>query len=113
MPPTQETEVDQLRDIMESLPDSAEHPGENRREYTLTKGDVLLIYRIAKVANTPHVCPFEKDDVETLQSAAQNISRTQKIASIVIVTALVGGMVSGIWFALKLLVLDFFKRPLV
>jgi tetrahydromethanopterin S-methyltransferase subunit F len=111
MPPTQETEVDQLRDIMESLPDSSAYEGE-RREYTLTKGDVLLIYRIAKVANTPHVCPFERDDVETLQSAAQNISRTQKIASVVIVTALVGGMISGIWFALKLLILDFVKRPI-
>jgi hypothetical protein len=98
---------------MESLPDSAEHPGENRREYTLTKGDVLLIYRIAKVANTPHVCPFEKGDVETLQSAAQNISRTQKIASYVIVVALLGGMLSGIWYALKLLVIDFVKRPMV
>ncbi len=110
MPPdNQETEVDRLQDIMEALPDSAEHFGQERREYSLTKGDVLLIYRIAKVANMPHVCPFEGDERDTLQSVAKNINKTQKIASIVIITSLVGGMISGTVLMIKSYIVAWMK----
>ena len=102
---SQETEVDRLRDIMGSMPENANF------ESSLTRGDVMLIYRIARVANTPHVCPFEKDDIETLQSTAKNLNNTHKIASYVIIVALVGGAIGGIWKALVLLATDFIKQP--
>lgn len=105
----QETEVDRLQDIMEALPDSTEHVGTERREYSLTKGDVLLIYRIARVANMPHTCPFEGEEQDTLKSAAKNINRTQKIASVVIITSLVSGMLIGIWAVVKIAITDFIK----
>ena len=109
MSDNQETEVDKLQDIMQSLPDSTEHIGVERREYSLTKGDVLLIYRIAKVANTPHVCPFEGEEQETLKSSARNMLKTQRIASMVIITALVTGMVSGIFMMVKNFVINWLK----
>lgn len=101
MSDSKETEVDKLQDIMDSLPDSAEHVGMERREYSLTKGDVLLIYRIAKVANAPHKCPFGGEEQDTLQSVAKNINRTQKIASAIVITGTVTAILSGLWFALK------------
>lgn len=104
-----DNEVDKLQDIMESLPDSAEHSGQERREYSLTKGDVLLIYRIAKIASTPHVCPFEGDEQATLQTVAVNINRTQKIASVVVVTSLVTGMLSGTFFIIKSYIVGWIK----
>jgi hypothetical protein len=111
MTQTQETEVDRLQDIMESLPDSlADHAGPERREYSLTKGDVLLIYRIAKVANLPHNCPFKGEEQETLQSVAKNINRTQKIASWVIITSLVTGMLTGIGYAIRAAVTQFLSH---
>lgn len=109
MPDNQETEVDKLQDIMESLPDSSEHPGQERREYSLTKGDVLLIYRIARVANMPHVCPFADEEKDTLRSAAKNINKTQKIASVVIITSLVTGMITGIVMMVKSAILSWIK----
>jgi hypothetical protein len=107
MPDNQETEVDKLQDIMESLPDSVAHDGPNRREYSLTKGDVLLIYRIAKVANQPHACPFPKDEVDTLTSVAKNVNRTQKLASGIIIMGLVSGVLTGMWFAIKHIITEF------
>jgi len=101
MSDNQETEVDKLQDIMQSLPDSTEHIGVERREYSLTKGDVLLIYRIAKVANTPHVCPFEGEEQETLKSSARNMIKTQRIASMVII--------SGIFMMVKSFVINWLK----
>jgi hypothetical protein len=110
MPDNQETEIDKLKDIMESLPDSTEFPEHmKRREYSLTKGDVLLIYRIAKVANAPHVCPFKDEEQDTLANVAKNINRTQKIASVVIITGLVTGMLSGTLFAVKAAILGWLK----
>lgn len=105
----QETEVDKLQDIMESLPDSTEHIGIERREYSLTKGDVLLIYRIAKVANSPHVCPFEGEERETLKTAASGMIKTQRIASVVVITALVTGMVSGVFIMVKSFLISWIK----
>ena len=96
----QETEVDRLKDIMESLPDANDYaPGQQRREYTLTKGDVLLIYRIARVAMVPHICPFATEEAGTLQAVAKSINKTQKIAGLLIVTAIVTGTLTGIWKA--------------
>lgn len=109
MSDNQETEIDRLQDIMESLPDSTEHPGAERREYSMTKGDVLLIYRIAKLANAPHVCPFESEESETLQSVAKNINKTQKIASVLIITGVVTGMLSGIWYTVVHMMKEFVK----
>lgn len=94
----QEDEVGKLQEIMSSLPDSADFPGHERREYSLTKADVLLIYKIAKVANASHICPFDGDERETLRSWARNVSASQKIASGAIIIALVTGMLSGTWF---------------
>lgn len=110
MSDSQETEVDRLQDIMESLPDSAAHTGSERREYSLTKGDVLLIYRIAKVANAPHVCPFEGDEQDTLQAVAKNINKTQKIASVLIITGVVTGMLSGIWYVIVHILKEFVQK---
>jgi len=109
MTDSQENEVDKLRDIMESLPDAADHAGNERREYSLTKGDVLLIYRIAKVANIPHTCPFVDEERETLSNVAKNINRTQKIASGLVITGIVAGILSGIVYMVKTAIISWIK----
>jgi hypothetical protein len=105
----EQSDVDKLEVIMQILPDAADYPKSERREYSLTKGDVLIIFRIAKIAQTPHVCPFEGDEQDTLVSVAKNINRTQKIASVVIITGLVTGMLSGTWFAVKAALIGWIK----
>ena len=103
------TEMEQLQDIMEDLPEAADYAGPERREYSLTKGDVMMIYKIARIAYTSHVCPFKGDEADTLATVAKNINRTQKIASTVIVTSIVGGMLTGIWYILSHIVKEFVK----
>lgn len=88
--------MDMLQEIIDSLP-SAENPPKERRSNALTKGDVMIIYKIASIANEPHVCPFEGDDATVLHNVARNITRTQKIASGVIITGIVGGILTGVW----------------
>lgn len=101
------TDVDKLQAVMKEL--NAEdnvHIGGERRKYSLTEGDVMLIYQIAKIAGG-HTCPFEDDESETLQTVAKNINRTQKIASGIIIVSLVTAGLSGIWFALKHIIVEF------
>jgi len=93
----EETDIEKLEKVIDELPDKNDFTGTERREYSLTKGDVLLIYKIAKIASLPHVCPFEDEEKDTLNSVAKNINRTQKIASGVIITGLVTGVLWGIW----------------
>ena len=99
-------DIDRLNHIMRELPDHTEYSGTERREYSLTKGDVMLIYRIAKVASG-HECPFKNDESMTLQQVARNINITQKIATLFMVTGLVTTILGGIWFALKHLATEF------
>jgi predicted secreted protein len=101
--------VDKLQDIMDDLPDSADDTGAERREYSLTRGDVMLIYKIARIANQPYVCPFDKEESSTLQSVAKNINKTQKITSILIITGVVTGTLSGIWYAIVHILTDFVR----
>ena len=57
------SEVIRLQEIIDQLPEhNGLDPHQRRREYSLTKGDVILIYKIAKVASVPHLCPFEGDE---------------------------------------------------
>lgn len=101
--------MEQLQEIIDTLP-SAENPPKERRSNALTKGDVMIIYRIAAIANEPHVCPFAGDDAVTLHNVAKNVTRTQTIASGVIITALVAGTLTGIWkvvaYAVKQFILN-------
>lgn len=96
------SDVEQLEVIMQTLDNSTElHHGGERREYSLTKGDVMMIYRIAKIAGTEHICPFQGEERTTLQGVAKNINRTQKIAAGIIIVGTTTAILSGIWFALK------------
>jgi hypothetical protein len=92
--------INELHEIMAELPDSSGHEHE-RREHSLTKADVLLIYRIAKLASVTHECPFQGEETGTLHSVARNINATQKIATIIVVTGFVTTILSGLWFAIK------------
>ena len=98
---TKKTDIELLQEIMASLPDTAAYVGSERREYSLTKGDVLLIFKIAKVASSKHVCPFVEEETEALQSIARNVNKTQKVASSLIIMGTVGAILSGLWFAIK------------
>lgn len=103
------SEVIKLQEIIDALPT---HNGEGpeRRQYSLTKGDVILIYKIARVAAVPHVCPFEGEDAAVLQGVAKSVTRTQKIAGVAIITALIGGILSGAWYAAMALVREFVQN---
>ena len=104
-----DADVEKLREIIDDLPDSSDHAGMERREYSLTKGDVLLIYKIAKIAGS-HDCPFAEDESSTLQSVAKNINRTQNLASGAIIVGLVGATMSGLFFLVKYIVVEFIKH---
>ena len=104
------SDIELLNDIMAGLPDPSEHTDERRR-YSLTKDDVIIIFRIAKIASG-HVCPFdglEDGESEIIQTMARSVNRTQKIASIVLITALVTSTVSGIAYAIKVVFTDIIK----
>lgn len=102
MPDTQvDKEIDQLQEIMDELFEEAPDVTTERRKYSLTRGDVILIYRIAKIARANHICPFEEEEAKTLQTVANSITKTQKIASAIIITAAVTTVLSGVWFAIK------------
>ena len=98
--PNTADEMKELQAIMDTLPDSSGHEQE-RREHTLTKADVLLVYRVARLANVPHSCPFQGEETSTLHSVAKNINTTQKIATVIMVTGIVSTILGGVWFALK------------
>jgi predicted secreted protein len=102
--PSEETvssDIEKLQEIMATLPDTSNHPGMERREYSLTKGDVLLIFKIAKVASSSHVCPFEEEESDVLLSIAKNANKTQRLASSIIIMGTVSAVLSGLWFAIK------------
>lgn len=99
---TEKSDIELLNDIMAELPDSSIHT-EERRKYSLTKDDVLIIFRIAKIASG-HQCPFEgieKSEADTIMSVGTSITRTQKIATGILITGIVGAVISGIWYAIK------------
>lgn len=93
------TNIEKLQKVMEELPDSTDISGPERREYSLTKGDVLLIYKIATIANAPCQCPFDKEEQSLLQGMAKNMNKTQKIASSVLIYGVATAVLSAIWFA--------------
>lgn len=112
MPDDEEvTDVEKLQDIMDDLRVEIEYHGssQERRKYSLTEGDILLIYKIAKIANNKHVCPFEEAEQDTLKGVASNISRTQKVASVLIITGLVTAIGSGVWVAIRHFILEWVK----
>lgn len=103
MPP--ETEMDQLQEIMDELPESGDYSPE-RRKYSLTQGDVMLIYKIARIAYSSHVCPFRANgEAETLHDIAVSVSKSKSIGATAAITAIVTAFISGagyvIWHALK------------
>jgi len=107
--PNHDTDVEKLREIIDDLPDSSDHAGMERREYSLTKGDVLLIYKIAKIAGG-HDCPFQEEESRTLQSVAKNINRTHTLAYTAIVLGLVGATLSGLLLLAKYIIVEFVKH---
>lgn len=109
MPIEEVTDIEKLQLVIDDLPDKNDFTGNERREYSLTKSDVLLIYRIAKIANSPHPCPFESEESQTLQTVAKNINRTQKIASGIIIVGTTTAILSGVWFALKHVFIEWVK----
>lgn len=96
----------ELQKIMDALADEFHSHNGERREHSLTKADVMLIYRIAKMAYVPHTCPFKGEETGTLHSIAKNINATQKIATFIMVTGLVSAILSGVWFAIKHIVTE-------
>lgn len=94
-----------LQEIIDSLPSVCEK--DERRKNALTKGDVTIIYQIARIAMEPHECPFDDDDIAVLHGVARNITKTQKISFVVLVTALVSGAISGIGYMALNLLRDF------
>ena len=68
------------------------------------------IERIKAAVNSPCSCPFNPDEMSTLKNIAQNVQHTEKIAFYVIVTGLVGGVLTGLWAALKYYFLNVFIR---
>jgi len=104
-----QTDIEKLKDVIDELPDKNDFTGSERREYSLTKGDVLLIYKIAMIANKPHICPFVDEELDTLKSVAKNISKSQKIATSIIITGCTVAIFSGIWVAVKHAFLEWVK----
>lgn len=111
--PEELTEVEKLQDVIDTLPDRNDHTGNERREYSLTKGDVLLIYKIATIANKPHVCPFEQEETQTLNMVAKNINRTQKIAAGIVITGVTMSVLAGVWMAIKHFFLEWVKQGVI
>jgi predicted secreted protein len=92
-------ELEKLQEIINHLPE----------ESSLTPEDLLMIYRIAKLAQVAHNCPFDQDKREMLSTIAGTTLKTQKIASVVIITGLVTGMMSGIWYMVTHTFMDLVK----
>lgn len=88
--------LDLIQEIVNSLPSGDDDQGGPYR--SLTKGDVMVIYRIARIAVDPHACPFAGPEVAVLRDVAGNITKTRKVSFVVLVTGLVGGLLSGLWF---------------
>jgi len=103
------TDIAVLEEIMAMLPDPEDHTNCERRRFSLTQEDVLVIYRIAKAAGNHH-CPFEKDESDALKSVAQNMNRTQKIATIVFITGSVTAILSGMWYMIVHVAVDWVQR---
>lgn len=97
-------EMKQLQEIMDELPNTGEFSPE-RRKYSLTQGDVMMIYKIARVAYSSHTCPFKNGEAETLHDIAVSVSKSRSIAATSFITAIVTAIVSGagylIWHVIK------------
>lgn len=104
-----ETDLERLQEIMDELPDQGDFNPE-RRKYSLTKADVLMIYKIARIALPEHICPFKDGEAKTLKGMAGSVSRTQKLASVLVATAIIGAIISGIGAGLMHLVRDFIQN---
>jgi hypothetical protein len=97
--------LERIQEIVSTLPSGDDDQGGTYR--SLTKGDVMVIYRIARIAMDPHSCPFSGDDVLVLQDVAGNITKTRKITFFVLVSGLVGGLLSGLWFTISHVLKEF------
>jgi hypothetical protein len=65
-----------------------------RRQNNLTDDDIARI--VEAVKSSYHHCSFSSKELETLRGLAQGVSKTQKIASYMIITAIVGATFGGI-----------------
>lgn len=105
----EESVIERLDDIMDDLPDSCDYAGAERRKYSLTKGDVMLIYRIARIASISHDCPFKDDEPQVLRDVAVSITKTRKIAFTILITGIVTATLAGVWSSLKHVFLEWVK----
>ena len=85
--------LEKLQEIIDTLEDSQ---GE-KKSNSLTKNDVMVIYRISRIAADPHVCPFSPQKAAILNNVADNVSKTQKIAAGVLIAGVVSGILGGSW----------------
>ena len=81
---------------------------EERRKHNLTDDDIARI--IEAIKNSYHHCSFSPKELDTLKSLAQGVSKTQKIASYMIITAIVGATLTGIWKAIYFYIVEIFVK---
>ena len=67
------------------------------RKSVLTEEDLNKIAEAVRCGN----CQFNRDEADTLKKFASSVNKTQRIASWVIITGIVGSVLSGTYHAIK------------
>lgn len=75
---------------------------QERRKMTLTEADLEAL----RDSLSCHTCKFSTDQAQVLQSIADNVSTTQKVATKFIIYGMVAAVFGGIWFAIKHLAVE-------
>ena len=75
---------------------------EERRERTLTDADLEELSARLQCAK----CSFNHEEADTLRNLAKNINTATKLSTKIIITGIVMGVLSGIWFAVKHVLID-------
>lgn len=73
-----------------------------RRQQVLTEADLEAIRESIRCEK----CVFSHDVADTLNGLARNINTATKLSTRIIITGIVAGVLSGIWFAVKHVLLD-------
>jgi len=73
-------------------------PHGERRKDILTDDDINRIVEAVRLS--AHHCSFSSKELETLRGLAQGVSKTQKIASYMIISTIVGAVIAGTWKAI-------------
>ena len=81
---------------------------EERRKHTLTDEDINKI--VEAVKTHIHHCSFTPEQLDALRGIANGVNKTQKIASAMIIVAVVGTVLSGLGKAIYYYFVEIFVK---